>query len=414
MSTSPPVPPPDDPVARATDALRRAPVPDGPPPETIARTLAALRAAAEDPGPVTRPRRPLMFAILKTAAAILVAGAGVSYFAALPPAPATAEFVEAARKLEAAQTLSFRQAMTVPGLPAPLNARVLYKVPGLVRNEFEMEGAGVSVVDMIHGKAMSLTPADKSAMLADVPKAKGDDPNRPRDPSAAMIEYMRQLAGKNGEPAGEKVIGDVRARGFRVKEHGMDMTVWVDPQKKLPVLIEFAGRFGNVEMRGTMSDIRLDPELDDALFRLEPPAGYAVRKISAKLDMTIEEAVARYLRTFTEASGGRFPGRLDDFADMLKVMSTRKKAQANEPKAKGAQDTRELEKQAMELATAVAQVMGFCQQKKGQYTYKPDGVKLGDARAPIFWYRPEGQEKFKAVYGDLHTGEATAADLPKP
>ena len=192
----------------------------------------------------------------------------------------------------------------------------------------------------------------------------------------------------------------------------MDMTVWVDPQKKLPVLIEFSGRFGNVEMRGTMSDIRLDPELDDALFRLEPPPGYAVRRIDAKLNMTIEEAVARYLRTFTEASGGRFPARLDDMADMIKVMSARKKARENEPKPKDAQETRELEKQAMELAGAVAQVMGFCQQKKDQYGYKAEGVKLGDAKTIIFWHKPEGRDKYKVVYGDLHTGEVTAAELP--
>ena len=64
-----------------------------------------------------------------------------------------------------------------------------------------------------------------------------------------MIEDMRRLAGKDNEPVGEKVIGGVRARGFRVKEQGQDMTVWVDPQKKLPVLIEFAGRTGTIDFQ---------------------------------------------------------------------------------------------------------------------------------------------------------------------
>jgi outer membrane lipoprotein-sorting protein len=406
MSTSDSVPPPDDAVTRAADALRRAPVPDGPPPETIARTLAALRAAAGPPGLIPRTRRRIMFTMLKLAAAVLAAAAGVTYFAGFPPTRATAEFVETARKIQDARTMSFRQTSTVTGVPGPINVRVLYKVPGLVRNEFEMEGAGASIMDMIHGKGLILAPADKSATLVDVPTAKGDDPARPRDPSAGVIEYMRQLAQKDGEPAGEKVIGDVRARGFRVKEHGMDMTVWVDPGKKLPVLIEFSARFGNLDTRGTITDIRLDPELDDALFRLDPPTGYALRKLNAKLDMTIEEAVARYLRHFTEASGGRFPARLDDFADLLKVAAARKKAQANERKAK------EVESKAMELAAAVAQVMAFCQQKNDQYGYKADGVKLGDAKTIIFWYKPEGQAKYKAVYGDLHIGDVAAEELP--
>jgi outer membrane lipoprotein-sorting protein len=353
-----------------------------------------------------------MFAMFKAAAA-LAAAAGVSYFVAFPPAPATAEFVEVARKLQDARTLSLRQTATIPGLPVPINVRVLYNVPGQVRNEFEKADQGVSIMDMIRGKALVLNPVDKSAILSDLPTTKGDDPNRPRDPSAAMIEYMRQLAQKNGQPAGEKVVGEVRARGFRVKEHGMDMTVWVDPQKKLPILVEYSARFGNLDTRGTLSDIRLDPELDDALFRLEPPAGYAIRRIDAKLKMTIEEAVAHYLRTFTEASGGRFPARLDDTADLFKVMSARKKARENEPKPKDAQEIKKLETQAMELAASVAQVMAFCQQKKDQYGYKAEGVKLGDARTILFWHKTEGQDKYKVVYGDLHTGEATAEELPK-
>jgi outer membrane lipoprotein-sorting protein len=412
MSTSPQVPPPDDPVARATDALRRAPVPDGPPPETIARTLAALRAAAEGPGAIPRPRRRIMLAMLKMAAAVLVAAAGVSYFA-LPPAPATAEFVEAATKLQQARTLSFRQSITISGIPMPMNARILYKVPGLVRSEHELAAAGVSVLDLIHGKSLLLVPADKSALQMDVPPAGGNDPARRRDPSAAMIEDMRQLAQKNGEPAGERVIGGVRARGFRVKEQGQDMTVWVDPQKKVPLLVEFSGRIGTLEFHGSFADIQLDPQLDDTLFRLDPPEGYKLRKLNAKLDMTNEEAVARHLRSYTEASGGRFPARLDDFADWQKVVlaAAKKKAPTEQPKGKGSLDF--LNAEAFESAVASGRVAMMCQQMKDRYGYKPDGVKLGDAKAIVFWYKPEGQDKYKAVYGDLHIGEVTEAELPK-
>src|SRR5262249_58900648 len=131
-----------------------------------------------------------------------------------------------------------------------------------------------------------------------------------------------------GERAGERVIDDVRARGFRVKEDGLDITVWVDPQKKLPVLVEYAGRAGNLDFRGSFADIRLDPGLDDALFRLDPPADYALRKANANLMMTTEQAVARYLRSYTEASGGRFPARLDHLDHFRKVASAyRTKAQ---------------------------------------------------------------------------------------
>jgi outer membrane lipoprotein-sorting protein len=414
MSTSDPVLPPDDPVAGATDALRRTPVPDGPPPETIARTLAALRAAAEGPVVTPRTRRRIMFTVFKTAAAIAAAAAGVAYFAAFPPRSATAEFVEAARKMQDARTMSLRMTMTIAGEKEPTNARFLYKVPGLCRIEPEQASSPVSVMDVNHGKVLVLNPADKSAMLLEEPAAPGGGPARPKDPAAAMIEDMRQLADKNGEPVGEKVIGDVRARGFRVKESGGEMTVWVDPQKKLPVLIEFAGRSGNLDYRGTYSDIRLDPRLDDALFALDPPAGYALRKANARLQMTPEEAVVRHLRSYAEASGGRFPARLDDFDDFKKVVSadTQKKAQAREKEGKPKETKGILDPGVFEAALAGAHLAAFCQKMKDQYGYKPDGVKLGDAKTIIFWYKPEGQARYKVVYGDLHIGEVTADELP--
>ncbi len=409
MSPNPPIPTPDDPIARATDALRRTPVPDGPPPETIARTLAALRTAAEEPGPIPRPRRRLMFTMLKTAATVLAAAAGVWYFAGSPPRSATAEFIEAARKLQAARTLSLLHTQTIAGLPETMKGRILYKIPGLMRTEPEPAGAAVSIFDSIHNKILILNPADKSAMLLE---EQAGSPAPKRDGAAMMIEDIRRLAGKDNEPVGEKVIGDVRARGFRVKEQGQDMTIWVDPQKKLPVLIEFSGRAGNLDYHGTFSDIRLDVELDDALFRLEPPAGYTLRKANARINMTFEEAVARWLRNYTKASGGRFPAKLDDFDGYLKVVSAAtKKATAKEAKTKEAKLI--LDPAIFEDSLAGAFLAAFCQKYKDHYGYKPDGVKFGDAKTMVFWYQPEGQAKYKAVYGDLHVGEVTAEELPR-
>jgi len=411
MSTTAPLPPSDDPVARATDALRRAPVPDGPLPETIARTLAALRAADGGSNVITRTRRRLMFTMLKMAGAVLAAAAGVLYFAGFPPPSATADFVETARKLQAARTMSFRQTMTIAGQAEPMTARIFYKVPGLMRVESDPAGSLVSVADLSHGKVLVVNSADKSAMLMEEPPSKAGGPAGRRDPAAAMIDDMRQLAQKNGEPAGEKVIGNVSARGFRVKENGQEMTVWVDPQKKLPVLVEFTARTGNVDLRGTFADIQLDPQLDDALFRLDPPSGYTLRKVNAKLTMTPEAAVARFLRTYADAAGGRFPTRLDDFDDFRKVVSA---STSKNAKAKEAKDAKSiLDPQVFEIAAAAAQLAAFCQQMKDHYGYKADGVKLGDAKTIIFWYQPEGQAKYKAVYGDLHIGDVAAEELPR-
>jgi hypothetical protein len=40
-------------------------------------------------------------------------------------------------------------------------------------------------------------------------------------------------------------------------------------------------------------------------------------------------------------------------------------------------------------------------------------VKLGDAGKIIFWYQPEGETKYRVVYGDLHVGDVSADQLPE-
>ncbi len=397
MNARPPLPSPDDPIDRAAEAIRRVPTPEGPSEQTIARTLAALRAAADAPAIVPLRRRSIMLSILKAAGVILATAGGLLCVVSFPPASATTAFTEVARKLQDAHTLSFRQTTKITGQDAQ-TAQISYMVPGLVRSEAEPVGGPVSIMDITHGKSLMLNPADKSALLLEEPPAQGSPPKL--DLAASMIEYMRGLAQKEGEPAGEKVIGDVRARGFRVKEQGQDMTVWIDLQKRLPLLVEVTGRAAGLEFRIAFADIRLDPKLDDSLFSLEPPAGYAVRKAGAKLFMTPEEAVVRMLRSYAENTGGSFPSRIDDFNAYKQAFSKTKAKKV-------------FEVEVLENASAAGIIAAFTQAMHDRYGYKADGVKRGDAASIIFWYKPAGQTKYRVVYGDLHVGDVGADKLPE-
>lgn len=206
-----------------------------------------------------------MLSICKAAAVVLAAAAGALYVANLPRASATTEFTEVARKLQAAHSLTLRQTMKIAGQPEQ-TVRISYMVPGLLRSEADVAGGVVSILDTIHRKTLILNPADKSALLLEETTDQGLPKNL--DIASSMIEGLRQLAQKDGEPAGEKLIGDVNARGFRVKELGQDMTVWIDPQKRLPLLIETTGRSVGLDFNMTFADIRLDPKLDESLFSL--------------------------------------------------------------------------------------------------------------------------------------------------
>ena len=45
--------------------------------------------------------------------------------------------------------------------------------------------------------------------------------------------------------------------------------------------------------------------------------------------------------------------------------------------------------------------------------YAGQGVKLGDAKTAILWYRPNGSEKYRAIYGDLSAKDVKPENLPK-
>jgi hypothetical protein len=40
-------------------------------------------------------------------------------------------------------------------------------------------------------------------------------------------------------------------------------------------------------------------------------------------------------------------------------------------------------------------------------------VKFGDADSPVCWYRPDGSETYRVIYGDLSVKKVAQEDLPK-
>ena len=45
--------------------------------------------------------------------------------------------------------------------------------------------------------------------------------------------------------------------------------------------------------------------------------------------------------------------------------------------------------------------------------YAGKGVKFGDADTAIFWYRPEGSETYRVIYGDLSVKDVAPQNLPQ-
>ena len=394
-----------DPLFRALTALRNAPVPDGPSPDTLGRALAAVESAARKRETHLNHWRKIMLAGLKIAAALLAAVSGV-YFVSNPfslGAPVT--FAEVAAKLQKAQTLAYTMTNELPDQPKQPPVRLLFKEPGHMRCETLPAGGMVVITDSRDGRFLTLNPATKSAVLLD-----GKLPGAPKpgsqDIAASTVTNFRKLADKPGEPAGEKRIGDVQAKGFRVViAPGYETLVWVDPEKRLPIQLEVTTPFGEKQMHGTINDIQLDLVLDDSLFSMDPPAGYTLQKVSLAApedkndDGSPEAALVFLLRAYADHSGGTFPKRIDDwraYVEALKKMELGKSPEAL----------------AVRLANIFARAQVFAMDQKGNTHYNPEGIKLGDAGKILLWRKVKDKETYRAIFGDLHVADVTAAQLP--
>jgi outer membrane lipoprotein-sorting protein len=327
-------------------------------------------------------------------AAVLAVSAGLFYAAdswLLRPASA---FGEVTRRLHDARTLSYRVTAEYAGGPEPAPLRLFFMEPGLIRAE-----GNRGVVVIADTKKETLLVLDPNTKTAVVMEGIGPDGRRnpASDGAAQTVDRLRNLVEKKGIPVGTRQIDAVLARGFRVDDDGKDTTVWVDPKTKMPVLVETKVRSGDLEARVTLSDFVIDPPLDPALFRLEPPPGYTVQR-TGREPLSPEEAVARLLGIYAEHRGGAFPARLDAWADYDKVFSDKK--------FKGPADADHLR-----LVRTLTVVATFVQEHKDDYGYRA-GVKFGDAGTAVFWYRPKGAAAFRVVYGDLHIGDVPPDRLP--
>ena len=352
---------------------------------------------------------------IPVAAAVLLALGGLVYVGSVTSVGPAVAWADAAAKLRDARTLTYRTTVSGKDVKVPMTMRTWMKVPSQMR--MESSNGFISIMDGDPQTALYLDAATKTAYFA---KSKAN--SKPRitgtfqpGPQVADLknennrtfefsgfEKFRKLANEKGEPVGKKKIGEVEAQGFRVQQNGLTFTVWVDPQARQPLVIEHTQRAGDKDMTLTMSDFVFDAPLDDALFSLTPPADYKVTEGQLEI-ATSEESFVQLLRLYAEATGGAFPPKLDDWADYDKQLKTeqfKKPGSFTDPKY-------------IQLVQTVTRGMMFVLQYKHKYVYRPDGVKLGEADKMLLWYKPEGADKYRAIYGDLHVSELAADQVPE-
>jgi hypothetical protein len=181
-----------------------------------------------------------------------------------------------------------------------------------------------------------------------------------------------------------------------------------DPARTNPRETEWSSGTGGCLVE---HDINFDAELDDSLFRLEPPQGYTVQDIPRP--QVTEKEMVEYLGVLAEYNHRTFPDQVSPFAfpsDELNRSWDKPKEERTAAEQK-LLDTTEHYKMA---GLNEMPLSHFLQDHAvpDSFRYLGKGVKLGDKDRIVCWYKLRGSNGYRAVYGDLTVKAVAPEDLP--
>ncbi len=202
------------------------------------------------------------------------------------------------------------------------------------------------------------------------------------------------------ERLGEQEFDGRKAIGFAGPND--ELKIWADPKTAVPIRVEL--RLGKLFV--VLKNFKFDEPIDDSQVSMDVPDGYTLA--GAEIDFTkgTEEDFIASLRIWAEVLlDGKFPEAIGT-EDYMREMTS-----LGEKVAQSALSGDEVEKLGMTLPRG----MFFLQSLEidDKYHYAGKGVKLGDADKAIFWYRPEGSETYRVIYGDLVVKDVAEENLPR-
>jgi outer membrane lipoprotein-sorting protein len=155
--------------------------------------------------------------------------------------------------------------------------KVTFAGPSLTRWDFP--SGEVLVANFEQGKVMILMSAKKQAMVMQVsPPGVIPPVNRFNQLMAIrpLVQYALENEDDSVEYLGEREVNGVPAVGYYLKgpTHHGDIKVWADTETKMPIRIERDMKLQN--QSAVIGDISYDIEVNESLFSVEPPEGYAL------------------------------------------------------------------------------------------------------------------------------------------
>jgi outer membrane lipoprotein-sorting protein len=404
----------DDLLERATEALRRTPIPTGPPNDLVADVMADLHReqAAEPVHPqslfarINSMQPKTKFVVI---ASLLVAFCGL--FAWLSPDSRALALEEVVKAFDSIESATCEMTAETGGVKTQSKASFL--APSLERVESKiMDEVSILICDLRTQKTLSLLTKQKLAIVYKME-------NAPKDrPVNGSFELMRERFRKaqtdpdtSSRKLGEREIEGVQAIGFRIDDKTGSTDVWADPKTALPLRVE-ATFVGEPRVKVVMTNFCYGVQLDRSLFSFQPPEGYTVREMALNLAPPSIEDLGDLLRFAAENGDGVFPKQLQGANGVDRVMHLLLKEVATEH----GQESNEWMNAMVDYSTKLARGRAFImlEQPKSKWLYQGGGVTLGDADTAIFWYKPQDGETYQVLYGDLRVQKGVQeGDLPE-
>ncbi len=197
-------------------------------------------------------------------------------------APAVA-LADGLKPFKEAKSFSCEMVMLKDGKPADAGNKMTLKLtwaaPGSLRNDLLMGKKPQSTIILPQGKAgVVLDHRDKTYLPTDA---------KPGRQEAAILKLVQGLAKYSGDqkPAGIDEVDGVKAPRFdleirdpEVKDSAWQYRIWIHPETKRPVRVEFALQPGQDPKAKDVAAIRLEKfewevKTED-LFDTKPPTGY--------------------------------------------------------------------------------------------------------------------------------------------
>jgi hypothetical protein len=266
--------------------------------------------------------------------------------------------------------------------------RTMSNVPGMTM-----------VVDPENSKMLVLTEEDKSADYVDISGQVGEQ-------HQSYLKFLRYVITKlkdNHENLGEQEINGQKAIVFEAKGPNEHIKVWADPETALPVRIELS--LG--QMTTVMKNFQINPQIDESLVSMNVPDGYNLEETEFDMTSITEKDFIESLRVWAKIiRDGTFPDEIGSESAIKLVPVLRAKLTAMNIS----------EEEATQMGLSFGKGMMFHQMLETgsiEWSYTGQGVKLGNASKAIFWYKPQGSETYRVIYGDLNVKDVSPENLPE-